>query len=149
MHTVAVFLHKHAGGDTFLKQQRYNMVEYVGCNSSVLGFFVEQVMLSRIGKEGMAIGGIKITGMKSVGFCTIPNVPENTDGSPVLYIPDAYNYKAIDGMIISAKIVNDLRVLEIMPMQITINHHGDSEKSFLKDRMTPSPRLPVEAITVS
>jgi len=131
--TMAAFLRKHAGGDTFLKQQWYNMVEYVGGNSSVLGFFVEQVILSRIEKEGMTMDGIKIPGMKSVGFRTLPKVPENTGGSPVLYIPDAYNYKAIDGVIISAKIVNDLKVLEIMPIQITINqYHEDSEKSFFE-----------------
>ncbi|KAF8541845.1 hypothetical protein BDD12DRAFT_979387 [Trichophaea hybrida] len=131
--TMAAFLRKHAGGDTFLKQQWYNMIEYVGGNSSVLGFFVEQVVLSRIEKEGMTMDGIKIPGMKSVGFRTLPKGPENTDGSPVLYIPDTYNYKAIDGVIISAKIVNDLKVLEIMPMQITINqHHEDSEKSFFE-----------------
>ncbi|KAF8534357.1 hypothetical protein BDD12DRAFT_896092 [Trichophaea hybrida] len=130
--TMAAFLRKHVGSDTFLKQQWYNMIEYVGSNSLV-GFFVEQVILSRIEREGITMDGIKIPGMKSVAFRTLPKGPENTDGSPVLYIPDAYNYKAIDGVIISANIVNDLKVLEIMPMQITINqHHEDSEKSFFE-----------------
>jgi hypothetical protein len=105
----------------------------VGGNSSVLGFFVKQVLLSRIEKEGMNMDGIKIPGMKSDGFRTLPKVPKNTDGSPVLYIPDTYNYKAIDGVIISANIVNDLKVLEIIAIQITINqHHKDSEKSFFE-----------------
>ena len=66
--TVAAFLRRNAGGGTFLKQQWYNMVEYVGGNSSVLVFFVEQVMLSCIEKEGMIVDGIKIPGMTNVAF---------------------------------------------------------------------------------
>ena len=131
--TIAVFLRKLTGGDTFLKKQWHNMVEYVGGNCSVLGFFVEQVILSHIEKEGMTMDGIKIPGMKSVGFRTLPKLPENAGESPVLYIPDAYNYKAIDGLIVSVGVFDELKVLEIMPIQITINqNHEDSEKSFFR-----------------
>ena len=131
--TIAVFLRKHTGGETFLKKQWYNMVEYVGGNGSVLGFFVEQVILSGIEKEGMIMDGMKIPGMKSVGFRSLPKLPENQSESPVLYIPDAYNYKAIDGMIVSVGTFDKQKVLEIMPIQITINqHHEDSERSFFR-----------------
>jgi hypothetical protein len=71
------------------------MVVYVGGKSSVLGFFVKHVLLSHIEKEGMTMDAIKIACMKSAGFRTLPKVPINTDGSPVLCIPDAYNYKAL------------------------------------------------------
>jgi hypothetical protein len=109
------------------------MVEYVGDNSSVLGFFVKQVLLSRIEKEGMNMDGIKIPVLKSDGVHTLPKAPKSTDGSPVHHVPDTYNYKAIEGVIISANIVNDLKVLEIIAIQITINeHHKDSEKSFFE-----------------
>ena len=130
---MAAFLRRNAGGGTFLKQQWYNMVEYVGGNSSVLGFFVEQVLLSYIEKEGMILDGIKIPGMASAAFRILPQIPQNAAESPVLYVPDAYNYKAIDGLIMSVDITDGRRVLEIMPLQITINNnHEDSEAAFFE-----------------
>ena len=51
----------------------------------------------------------------------------------VFYVPDAYNYKAIYGLIMSINNIDDRGVLEIMPLQITINdNHEDSEEAFFK-----------------
>ena len=36
---ITTFLRKDSGGDLFVTQKWYNMIEYVGYNASVLGFY--------------------------------------------------------------------------------------------------------------
>jgi hypothetical protein len=130
---MAAFLREHAGGDRFLKQQWCRMVVLVGENSSALGFFVRQVLFSIIEKEGMVMRGVKVPGIVTVKFGTLPQLAEDASRSPVLYIPNAWNYAAIDAVIIAVDVVGGKKVLEIMPVQITINdRHGDSEADFFR-----------------
>ena len=88
----------------------------------VLGFLVEQVLVSIIEKEGTVMRNVMVPRIRTVGFCTLPQVAEDSSSSPVFYIPNAWKYGAIDAVIISA---DTQRVLEVMPVQININdRHG-------------------------
>ncbi|KAF8438304.1 hypothetical protein BGX38DRAFT_911088 [Terfezia claveryi] len=101
---ITAFLRRHAGGDLFVSQKWYNMIEYVGCNAAVLGFFIEQVLLSTIQKAGMYLDGVTEQ-FKLVD--TFDGIPKNSE---------------------------DRQILIVRPIQITINQrHRDSEATFLAD----------------
>ncbi|RPB17975.1 hypothetical protein L211DRAFT_799136 [Terfezia boudieri ATCC MYA-4762] len=128
---ITAFLRRHAGGDLFVSQKWYNMIEYVGYNASVLGFFIEQVLLSTIQKEGMFLNGVNQQ-FKLVD--TFDRIPENSDDSPVLYIPEAWNHRSIDAIIFSVSKIEGRQILTVWPIQIAINqHHRDSEVTFFAD----------------
>jgi len=127
---ITAFLRKHAGGDLFVSQKWYNMLEYVGSNASVLGFFVEQVLLSTIQKEGMYLDGKKHQFKVVATFDGIPKMPGD---DPVLYIPKAWNNSSIDAIIFSIP-EGERKILTVRPVQITINQrHQNSEVTFFAD----------------
>ncbi|KAF8430307.1 hypothetical protein EV426DRAFT_13255 [Tirmania nivea] len=128
---ITTFLRRHAGGDLFVSQKWYNMIEYVGCNAAVLEFFIEQVLLSTIQKAGMYLDGVTEQ-FKLVD--TFDGIPKNSGDSPALYIPKAWNHPSIDAIIFSVSKIEDRQILIVRPIQITINQrHRDSEATFLAD----------------
>ena len=128
---ITAFLRKHSGGGIFVSQKWYNIIEYVGYNASVLGFFIEQVLLSTIQKEGMYLDGANQNFKLVNTFDSIPKIPE--DG-PVLYIPQAWNHKSIDAITFSVSRIEGRKILTVRPMQITINQrHQNSEATFFAD----------------
>jgi hypothetical protein len=106
-------------------------------NPSVTDFMMEQVVLSSIGSNGLAIGANIHTSMAVVPFSSpFPEYRRNFTDSPVLYWPNQFNYKAIDRMIVHIKSLPNRGKrkgkLLMCPLQIMVSpkSHSDSHKAF-------------------
>ena len=106
-------------------------------NRAVAGYMIEHAVLSSIRSNGLAVSaGIK----KAMEVRLLTNVYDiKTDimGTPVLYRPKKFNFKAIDGMIV---LINDgegakKKKLLMFPLQITLApaDHKDSRQEFFKE----------------
>jgi len=135
---MTAFLRGHAGEDLFVSQQSYNMIEYVGFDVSMLGFFIQQGILSTMENEGMSLNGVKQQFEVTATFDKIPKIPRDEGNSSVLYIPHAWNYCSIDANIFSLS-GTEPRILSVRPIQISINQrHKNSEASFFAEHGKPS-----------
>jgi hypothetical protein len=124
------------GEDIFLDSVWLDSLVTFKNNPPVLGFIIEQACLSSISQKGLKIAGLGFNNMKAITYTTkIPTYDKCS--SLTLYIPFAYNYKAIDGLIL--EITNDepedkenkCGVVRLIPIQITIaKEHSDSESNF-------------------
>jgi hypothetical protein len=106
-------------------------------NPSVTGYVIEQAVLASIALRGLDIASRLSEPMGLNVFQEpIPNLTPKTDG-PVLYIPQIFNYKAIDGVIVKKEQPSTGRGkgrLFIYPLQITVaEKHKDSHKAFFDD----------------
>jgi hypothetical protein len=102
---------------------------------------IEQAILSRISFSGLNITGKDInTSMLVILFSnTFPKFRTDVTAQPLLYCPQRFNYRAIDGIIIrigSQPIAKKTRQQVFMyPLQITLapDTHSDSHKTFFDD----------------
>jgi len=105
-------------------------------NSSSLGFFVEDAVLSQIGLTG--VPGLDSTSSQpTIIFTTIPRIPRSNQKFPLLLLPARYNYEGIDGVWVrldpeTAK--SEKQKLLITLIQVTINNeHTNSETKFFSE----------------
>ncbi|KAK2784834.1 hypothetical protein FQN53_008227 [Emmonsiellopsis sp. PD_33] len=98
-------------------------------NPSVIGFFLESVVLESIASKGLKSLGLRGP-MKQIIFKSPPAY--NLGSSLSLYIPRDYNHPAIDALILHYQNTADgERVAHLYPIQITIaNRHKNSEDGF-------------------
>jgi hypothetical protein len=98
-------------------------------NESVVGFFVEQAVLQSIECNGLAVGEGEQSHMHTITFEGAPNF--NTSKREVLYVPRAFNYPGIDGMVL--RLNSDEMKASVFPLQITLaKYHKDSEATFFR-----------------
>ena len=110
-------------------------------NPCTTGFIIKQAVLSRISFSGLNIAEKDInTSMPVVLFSDkFPNLRTDITVKPILYYPQKFNYRAIDGIIvrIGSKPMTewDKQKLFMYPLQITLapDKHSDSHKTFLSD----------------
>jgi hypothetical protein len=109
-------------------------------NSCTTEFIIKQAILSRISFSGLNIAGKGInTSMSVVLFPgSFPAVRTSITGQPILYCPQKFNYRGIDGIIIRMgprPMTNENRQqLFMYPLQITLaSKHSDSHKTFFND----------------
>ena len=114
-----------------------SLPEYIN-NPSVTGFMIEQAVLSSIALNGLNIRQETNRSME-VKLFKGPTVrlDPNTE-NPVLYIPTAFNFKGIDGLIVSKEFEPPpgmtKRRLLLLPLQITVaSKHKDSHETFFND----------------
>ena len=130
---------EHAVDTNFL----FSLDRFIG-NPSVVEFIIKHAVLSSIRTHGLAIGaGMK----KSMVLRHLEPHPEfNATDKPVLYRPDTFNFKAIDGIIIFIKPeenemetetnekAKEGKKLLMFPIQITMApaSHSDSRQKFFQ-----------------
>jgi hypothetical protein len=100
-------------------------------NASVVGFFIEQAVLQSIESNGLAVGEGSHGHMDAITFAGVPNF--NTSKAEALYVPRAFNYPGIDGIILRLDLDGESkrRKASVFPLQVTVaKHHKDSEAIF-------------------
>jgi hypothetical protein len=110
-------------------------------NPCTAGFIIEQAILSQISFSGLNIAGKDInTSMSVVSFSgSFPRFRTDITGQPTLYLPQKFNYPAVDGIIIRIEsqpmTKGNRQQLFMYPLQITLepDKHSDSHKTFFND----------------
>lgn len=102
-------------------------------NPVVRGFLAEQIVLSTIGARGLEVSGKRFQPTTTQMFIVGAEATMLTqDVLTTLWIPEPYNYKAIDGFI---RVVEKNAVV-LCPLQVTLQNPGDhwaSLRFFLGD----------------
>jgi hypothetical protein len=117
--------------DDFDSQSWFTAVSNSSGNEVVQGFLAEQICLKRISRFGMKVLRPGLGNMPCHTFQDQPNWDNllNTDSTFCLYIPNSYNYPAIDGVILLLD--RKTKIAELFPIQITLSmFHKNSEKDF-------------------
>jgi hypothetical protein len=114
-----------------------SLPEYIK-NPSVTGFMIEQAVLSSNALNGLNISPETNRSMVVRLFKgQTANLDPDTE-DPVLYLPHAFNFKGIDGLIVRRELqpkpgLNKRRLL-VLPLQITVaRKHKDSYETFFND----------------
>ena len=100
-------------------------------NPSVIGFFIEQAVLSSTAARGLNIGQDICETMTVQAF--EQNFPRfNTNATnPMLHCPVDFNYRGIDGIIVRFDNSGGKKTCFMFPLQITAaKTHSDSEQVF-------------------
>jgi len=116
-------------GDTNFLQSLSDFIH----NSSVTGYTIEQAILASIAFFGLDLPRLRESMDVRVFHDPVPNLKPKTN-RPVLHIPQIFNYKAIDGVIVKkedpASEGNKQRLF-IYLLRITVaEKHEDSHKKF-------------------
>ena len=112
-----------------------SLPDYIN-NPSVSGFIIEQAVLSSIATSGLDIKKPEINRPMNVVSLQgrRPNFHTETK-KPVLYIPQVFNFRGIDGVIVwigpKPKTGRKVQELFMFPLQITLarDKHSDSHKT--------------------
>ena len=124
---IMTWILRSLGEDIFIDSQWLNSFTFVKNNPSMLGFVVEQACLSSIAQNGIRVAGLGLDHMKTTTFNQFPSYDNTVDHS--LYIPSAFNFRAIDGLILQLDKTN--RDACLIPIQITIaKNHSKSDTAF-------------------
>ncbi|KAF8453367.1 hypothetical protein BGX38DRAFT_418374 [Terfezia claveryi] len=96
----AGFLQQVSAGSTFLTPKWYNSLRLAGPNPSVLGFFTEQMILSWISQVGCPDLGPSFARPSRVVVFSgkLPKISLDIGFS--LYIPTAFNFQAVDAIMV-------------------------------------------------
>jgi len=104
-------------------------------NPVVQGFLAEQICLSHIAAKGLTLtvvdSNLQVDRMTTARFKTIPNFAHHlsSDHKTCLYIPDDYNFMAVDGVILLLE--RAAKQATIFSIQFTLSrNHKQSDKSF-------------------
>ena len=122
------FLRANAEMRVFLDQSWLESLDAFRDNPSVIGFIVEQMVISQLADNGLSKNS---PCLKQAKVLTFPG--NHVALSPLpgtrLYVPQKFNLKAIDALYTSI----EGKVATIVPIQITIGTHEDTEKKFFQD----------------
>src|SRR5436190_10656533 len=105
---IADFLRQH-GANIFQTADWYEGLYRFKDNKSILGFLVQNIILSAIHKKGISIGDRTYSNMELRMYSEEIPIFELKKG-PVLYVPYAYNFPAIDALILDFLDVEEKRL---------------------------------------
>jgi hypothetical protein len=114
----------------FRDESWYNAVSR-SSNRIVRGFLAEQICLSHIATHGLMTVNPNLKQMSTATFQSNPDFSEflSTDLTTRLYIPIPYNFKAVDGVILSLD--RKSKRATMFPIQFTLSKdHKESDKDF-------------------
>ncbi|KAF8343536.1 hypothetical protein F5887DRAFT_918364 [Amanita rubescens] len=100
-------------------------------NPVVQGFLAEQICLSHIATKGLTVVNPKLKQMSTASFKTQPNFDHHlsSDHDVCLYIPDDYNFMAVDGVILLLNRTS--KKATVFSIQFTLSqNHKQSDKDF-------------------
>jgi hypothetical protein len=117
---------RNLGRDIFLGNEWLMNFHNFKNNPIVLGFIIEQLCITRISREGLYVDGEHY--LSSSTYVCKGQVPIfDTNNTYTLYVPFAYNFKAIDALLLKVNSGN----AHLVPIQITIaGKHKDSVSDF-------------------
>jgi hypothetical protein len=126
------FLRKHAEEGIFLGPEWYQALEAFKNNRSVVGFTVEQMVISIIASRGLNFGGNKSIPPAPILAFSGNVAPLSTDNPSTYYIPLKFNLKAIDALYVAVDKANE--TARVVAIQITVaKRHKDSATAFFAD----------------
>ncbi|KAM6502196.1 hypothetical protein JOM56_002173 [Amanita muscaria] len=128
----------------FLDDLWYAAVARSG-NPVVQGFLAEQICLSTIATKGLKAVNPKLGQMSTASFARQPvfNTFLLSDHNICLYVPDAYNFKTVDGAILLLDRAS--KQATVFPIQFTLSQdHKQSDKEF-HTQLWPSWMEPITA----
>ena len=127
----AEYLRSVMSPNHFLGAQWFYSLRMAGGNPSILGFFVEQMVLSWISLEGCMYAGEMFGGRPKTVLFTSPHPPADIKRPGfTCYIPSAFNFRAVDAILVF--VGNEKAV--VVGVQITIaKTHSDSEEAFFQE----------------
>lgn len=107
-------------------------------NRSVIGFIVEQIVISTLASKGLELGDFNISAAKVTTFECTPQPSAETEHT--LYVPLDFNFKAIDCLYV--RLNYNEKVAFVTGIQITIaKDHKDNETQFFETLMMTTERL--------
>lgn len=131
---ITEFLRANAEESFFLGAQWYDTLMGFKNNPPVIGFTVEQIVISKIASTGLCLGDFCLPAAQTFAFDT-PTTRLSTDKPHTYYVPVRFNLKAID--LLFASIDPEKKTAHIVPIQITVaKEHKDSEATFFADQDT-------------
>jgi hypothetical protein len=132
----------------FLSTQWYRSVQMAGDNSVLLGFLIEQMLLSWVSGNGCPSAGqeFNIPPTKTIPVQMFNgDYPEPTYDPLVLYVPTKFNFKAIDALLVHRDTAK--KIATIVPIQITLQeNHSDSEAGFFNHWAAWSALFPGDTV---
>ena len=115
----------------FLGPEWYDTLVTFKNNPSVIGFTVEQIVISTISSAGLRFGNTSIPPAQIFTFES-RTARLSIDKQFTYYVPLRFNLKAID--LLFASIDVQQKTAHIVPIQITVaKQHKDSEAAFFAD----------------
>ncbi|KAA8898507.1 hypothetical protein FN846DRAFT_910036 [Sphaerosporella brunnea] len=121
--TLATFLRKESANSTqrFLSSHWYESLKLASNNPSVLGFLIEEIILSSIAEFGCQEAG-EYFDQKRIPVTTfLTDQVQLVEDQLQLYIPRAWKYPGIVGVLIHRD--NSSKKAFIVPIQVTVNQN--------------------------
>jgi hypothetical protein len=139
-------LRERSEDSAFLGEEWHRALEAFKNNRSVVGFMVEQMIISRLASSGVNAGHLAIKAASIITFQGTSTRLLNKDGR-VYHVPLKFNLKAVDAIYVSVNAKQKTAL--VVPIQITVaKKHGDSVGAFFEDWATWSQALANYNITV-
>jgi len=126
----AEYLRSVMNPNHFLGIQWFDNLTMAGGNPSILGFFVEQMVLSWISLQGCLCAGQMFGSRPQTMLFTSPRLPAHINRPGfTCYIPSAFNFRAVDAILV---FIDSERAV-IVGVQVTIARtHSNSEEIFFE-----------------
>jgi hypothetical protein len=139
-------LRQRSEDGAFLGEDWHRALEAFKNNRSVVGFMVEQMIISTLASSGVNAGPLAIKAARITTFQGASTKLLNKDGH-VYHVPLKFNLKAIDAIYVCVN--TKKKTALVVPIQITVaKKHKDSVRAFFEDWATWSEALADFTITV-
>ena len=126
---IIAFLRMYAEENIFLGHEWYLALTAFKNNPSVIGFTVEQMIISRIAARGLDWGDDYIPPAHVTPF--LGKATPLLDSQSTYFVPLKFNFKAIDALY--AEVDEHKRIAKVVAIQITVaKSHRDSEVEFFE-----------------
>ena len=126
---IIAFLRMYAEENIFLGHEWYLALTAFKNNPSVIGFTVEQMIISRIAARGLDWGDGYIPPAHVTPF--LGKATPLLDNQSTYFVPLKFNFKAIDALY--AEVDEHKRTAKVVAIQITVaKSHRDSEVEFFE-----------------
>ena len=124
------------GIDLFLSPN-FASTKFLSINPAALGYQVEEMVLSHIAQHGFVEAGLEFKKIKNIYFFSGKYPDYHAEEETALYIPTAFNYKAVDGVLICR--THELTAegekvakTTVVGLQVTLSgHHKDTAPTWL------------------
>jgi hypothetical protein len=129
---IVEFLRKHAEEGIFLDPRWYQALEAFKNNRSIVGFTVEQMVISIMASRGLNFGGNKSIPPAPILAFSGNVTALSADKPSTYYIPLKFNLKAIDALYVAVDKANE--TAQVVAIQITVaKRHKDSKTAFFAE----------------
>jgi len=129
---MVAFLNMHAGESIFLTAEWYLALEAFKNNRAVVGFTIQQMVISRIASSGLKFGKNDSIPPAPILAFSGSVAALSTDNPSIYCVPLKFNLKAIDVLYVAVDKAE--RTARVVAIQITVaKRHRDSAAAFFAD----------------